>query len=105
MMQPKRREQTCKHMVGRKAARRVSTLQFDLDFQQIRTELTVKLDLQPHLHESRHQHAMRRARGSGGRFLDPSKINASNDAAKEKGTNSAPALSPNLPVHWALLGT
>ncbi|XP_058745645.1 nuclear transcription factor Y subunit A-1-like isoform X2 [Vicia villosa] len=49
----------------------------------------------PYLHESRHLHALRRARGNGGRFLNTKKLEHDSNAAIEKGNDTGAMLVTN----------
>lgn len=51
---------------------------------------------QPYLHESRHLHAMRRARGCGGRFLNTKKLDDVANPTSEEGRNvdASPSTRP-----------
>lgn len=51
----------------------------------------------PYLHESRHNHAMRRPRGPGGRFLTSEEIAAMDKADAEAAGGSSVVTSPALP--------
>ncbi|KAK9913090.1 hypothetical protein M0R45_036915 [Rubus argutus] len=51
----------------------------------------------PYLHESRHQHALRRARGCGGRFLNTKKqVDSDANSTSEKTINWMQTFQPNL---------